>query len=145
MSAVTPSKKAWKQISLAVRKVNKLHQLGGHQVNKPGGTSTTSYPRPFDIKSNGGGKVSVMRCWYQDGPSFIKSASEPEIAVASGTLCAVIDTAASPVTVTLGFDVAYDENTPNLWPLALYEVVVVGTSSVSVVADLRGSTVVKYV
>jgi len=103
----------------------------------------TATPKPFDILSNGGGKVKIHQCWYMNGSKFVQCQSEPEINVASGILCAVINTGANPIEVTLGFDVEFSRNTPELFPVPLYRVLSNGTS-VTVLTDLRGTAVVFY-
>lgn len=104
---------------------------------------TTATPKPFDIKSNAAGKIKIHRCWFKNGSKFIKTASEPETDIATGVLCAVIDTAATPVTVTLGYDVAFDANTPEKFPVALYDITLNG-SVATINADLRDCVAVYY-
>jgi len=100
-------------------------------------------PKPFDIKSNAAGKIKIHRCWFKNGSKFIKTASEPEINIATGVLCALIDTAANPISVTLGFDVAFNTNTPEIFPVPLYDLTLSGTVA-TINADLRDCVAVYY-
>ena len=105
--------------------------------------ASSSYPRPFDILSNAAGKIKVHRCWFKNGSKFIKTDSEPEINIATGVLFAVINTAANPITVSLGFDVEFDTDTPELFPVAIYDLTSNGTSA-TINADLRDCVAVYY-
>jgi len=147
MNGVVPTRSAWKRIARVVRTVDGFHMKGGTQVNRPG---FKTIPRPFDIKSNGEGIISVTRCWFQHLSKWVELDDEPEVAITTGRLCLCVDTSTGssekdPLVVTLVINPTPDPvNYPELKYFSLYKITAGGdpAASASIDFDLRSNIIV---
>lgn len=101
-----------------------------------------AYPRAFDIKSVVAGTMTLTRCHFQIQSQYFTLDTEPTLTIANGVVCAIVNTATSPVTVTAAMNYVWTAAAPNLMPMALYDITVSSDGqAATVTCDRRGSII----
>jgi len=98
------------------------------------------YPRAFDIKSIAAGVITLTRCHFQIQSVYLTLATEPTVTIATGVVCAVYNTSTGAITAAM--DYVWTPATPELMPMALYDITAsTDGQTCTVTCDRRGSTI----
>jgi hypothetical protein len=113
------------------------------QPRARGAFESAVYPRAFDIKSISAGTMTLTRCHFQIQSQYFTLDTEPTLTIANGVVCAIVNTATNPVTVTAAMNYVWTAAAPNLMPMALYNITVsTDGQAATVTCDRRGSIII---
>jgi len=101
---------------------------------------TNVYPRAFDIKSISSGIITLTRCHFQIQSQYLTLATEPTVTIANGVVCVVYNTSTGVITAAMNY--VWTPATPELLPLALYDITASSDGQTcTVTCDRRGSVI----
>lgn len=134
---------AWEQCTMNFGHVEFREGYKPHLVIDPvliTGTQTAFFPKTFAIEQDGEGTITLVRCHYQRGSTFVTTSYEPTCSIESGILYAIVNTVTGEITCQIGY--TFDPDTPELLGFALYKITASGDSQTATVDYETGVRVV---